>query len=159
MGHNVHVINIIYPAVYYMWKLLREQIIRLLITRASLVAQMVKRLPVMRETWVWSLGREDLLEKEMATHSSTLAWRIPWMEEPGRLQSTGSQRVRHGWATSLVHCFSLQKEKHFFSFSCVSVWNDGWLRNLLWSSLHGVWNSNHYAVHLTYTVLYVNVSQ
>ena len=59
----------------------------------SLVAQMVKRLPAMRETWVQSLGREDPLEKEMATHSSTLAWKIPWTEEPGRLQSMGSQRV------------------------------------------------------------------
>ena len=61
----------------------------------SLVAQMVKRLPTMRETRVQSLGQEDLLEKEMATHSSILAWKIPWMEEPGRLQSMGSQRVRH----------------------------------------------------------------
>ena len=56
---------------------------------------MVKRLPTMWETWVQSLGREDLLEKEMATHSSTLAWKIPWTEEPGRLQSMGSQRVGH----------------------------------------------------------------
>ena len=63
--------------------------------RASLVVQMVKRLPAMRETWVQSLGWEDPLEKEMATHSSTLAWKIPWMEEPGRLQSMGSQRVGH----------------------------------------------------------------
>ena len=55
----------------------------------SLVAQRLKRLPAMRETWVRSLGREDPLEKEMATHSSILAWRIPWMEEPGGLQSTG----------------------------------------------------------------------
>ena len=62
---------------------------------ASLVAQSLKRLPGMRETRVRSLGREDLLEKEMATHSSTLAWRIPWTEEPGRLQSIGSQRVGH----------------------------------------------------------------
>ena len=62
---------------------------------ASLVAQRLKRLPPMQETWVRSLGREDPLEKEMATHSSILAWRIPWMEEPGRLRSTGSQRVRH----------------------------------------------------------------
>ena len=53
--------------------------------RASLVAQMVKCLPAMWETWVRSLGWEDPLEKEMATHSSTLAWKIPWMEEPGRL--------------------------------------------------------------------------
>ena len=62
---------------------------------ASLVAQMVKHLLAVQETWVQSLGREDPLEKEMATHSSTLAWRIPWMEESGRLQSTGSQRVGH----------------------------------------------------------------
>ena len=63
------------------------------IVRASLVAQTAKRLPAMRETRVRSLGREDPLEKEMAPRSSILAWRIPWMEEPGRLQSTGSQRV------------------------------------------------------------------
>ena len=56
---------------------------------------MVKCLPAMRETWVRSLGQEDPLEKGMATHSSILAWRIPWMEEPGRLQSMGSQRVGH----------------------------------------------------------------
>ena len=55
----------------------------------------VKRLPTMRETWVQSLCQEDLLEKEMATHSSILAWKIPWTEEPGRLQSMGSQRVGH----------------------------------------------------------------
>ena len=58
---------------------------------ASLVAQRLKRLPVMRGTWVQSLDREDPLEKEMATHSSILAWTIPWTEEPGRLQNTGSQ--------------------------------------------------------------------
>ena len=62
----------------------------------AVVAQMVKRLPTMRETRVQSLGREDLLEKEMATHSSILTWKIPWMEELGRLQSMGSQRVGHG---------------------------------------------------------------
>ena len=60
---------------------------------ASLVAQTVKRLPAMRETRVRFLGREDPLEKEMAIHSSTLAWKIPWMEEPDRPQSMGSQRV------------------------------------------------------------------
>ena len=64
----------------------------------SLVAQRLKRLPGMWETWVRSLDREDRLEKEMATHSSTLAWRIPWREEPGRLQSMGLQRVGHDWA-------------------------------------------------------------
>ena len=61
----------------------------------SLVAQTVKHLPTMWKTWVQSLGREDLLEKEMTTHSSILAWKIPWMEEPGRLQSMGLQRVGH----------------------------------------------------------------
>ena len=62
---------------------------------ASLVAQVIKRLPAMCETRVRSLRREDPLEKEMATHSSTLAWKIPWTEEPGRLQSMGLQRIRH----------------------------------------------------------------
>ena len=63
--------------------------------RASLVAQMVRNLPAMWETRVRSLGQEDPLEKEVATHSSILAWRIPWSEEPGRLQSMGLQRVGH----------------------------------------------------------------
>ena len=62
---------------------------------SSLVAQTVKHLPIMQETWVQSLGREDLLEKEMATYSSILAWKTPWTEEPGGLQSMGSQRVGH----------------------------------------------------------------
>ena len=66
-----------------------------MVTKASLVAQSVKSLPAMQETWVRSLGRKDPLEKEMAIHSRVLAWRIPWTEEPGRLQSTASQRVRH----------------------------------------------------------------
>ena len=61
----------------------------------SLVAQTVKRQSTMWDTWVRSLGREDPLEKEMAIHSSTIAWKIPWTEEPGRLQSMGSQRVGH----------------------------------------------------------------
>ena len=62
---------------------------------ASLVPQLVKNLPAMQETWVQSLCQEDLLEKEIGTHSSILAWEIPWTEEPGRLHSMGSQRVRH----------------------------------------------------------------
>ena len=65
----------------------------------SLVAQTVKRLPTMQETWVRSLGREDPLEKEMAPHSSTLAWKIPWTQEPGRLQSMGLRRVGHNLVT------------------------------------------------------------
>ena len=63
----------------------------------------------MQETWVLSLGWEDPLEKEMAPHSSTLAWKIPWMEEPGRLQSMGLQRVGHDWAASLVQTDSMDK--------------------------------------------------
>ena len=66
----------------------------------SLVAQRLKRLPPMWETQVQSLGWEDPLEKEMVNHSSILAWRIPWTEKPGRLQSMGSQRLRHDWVTS-----------------------------------------------------------
>ena len=62
---------------------------------------MVKCLPTMWESWVRSLGQEDPLEKEMATYSSTLVWKIPWVEEPGKLQSVGLQRVRHDSATSL----------------------------------------------------------
>ena len=69
--------------------------------RASLAAQMVKCLPAVQEIRIQSLGQEDSLEKEMATHSSPLAWKIPWTEKPGRLQSMGSQRVGHDWATSL----------------------------------------------------------
>ena len=68
---------------------------RALLTPPSLVAQMVMNLPATQETAVQSLGWEDPLEKEKATHSSILAWKIPWTEQPGRLQSTGSQRVRH----------------------------------------------------------------
>ena len=66
---------------------------------ASLVAQMVKDPPAMWKTWVRSLGWEDPLEKGMATHSSILAWKIPWTEEPGGLQSMGSQSVGHDWVT------------------------------------------------------------
>ena len=62
---------------------------------SSLVTQAVKNLPAMWETWVQSLGWEDLLEKGMAPHSNILAWRIPWTEKPGRLQSIGSQRIGH----------------------------------------------------------------
>ena len=67
--------------------------------RTSLVAQTVERLPTMRETWVQFLGQEDLLEKEMATPSSILVWKIPRTEEPGRLQPMGLQRVGHDWTT------------------------------------------------------------
>ena len=68
--------------------------VSLVSSMASLVLQMVKNLPALQETWVQSLGWEDSLEKGMATHSSILARKIPWTEEPGRLQSTGAQRVK-----------------------------------------------------------------
>ena len=94
---------------------------------ASLLAQMVKNLPAMRETQVWSLGQEDPLENGMATHSSILAWRISWTEEPGRLQSVGSQRVQHDWVSN-THIYSvfwgaalLQLSLHCLSLSCVFV--------------------------------------
>ena len=67
----------------------------LLYSWASLIAQMVKNLPAMRETWIRSLDWEDPLEEVMATHSSILAWRLPWTEEPGGQQSMGWQRVQH----------------------------------------------------------------
>ena len=119
-----------------MWTTLVVQWLRLLFRcgfDAFLVAQTVKRLPAMWETWVRFLGLEDPLEKEMAIHSSTLAGKIPWMEEPDRLQSMGSQRVGHDWATSLdtdnfwveAGCF-LQSQSAFHHpdscFSNISSW-------------------------------------
>ena len=101
----------------------------------------LKHLPAMRETWIWSLGWEDPLEKEMATHSSTLAWKIPWMEEPGRLQSMGSQRVRQDWATSfslsLCYCSTktvtdnTQMKKHGYALIKL-YWH--WNLKVIWFS-------------------------
>ena len=71
--------------------------------QSSLVAQLVKNPPAMQETLVQFLGQEDPLEECVATHSSILAWKIPWTEEPGGLQSMGSQRVRHNWVTKHMH--------------------------------------------------------
>ena len=82
--------------------------------RASQVAQMVKNLPAMQETWVWSLGGEDPLKEGMATHSSILAWIIPWTEEPGGVHSMGSQRVRHDWVTD-TFTFTHTGEDHLFN--------------------------------------------
>ena len=93
---------------------------------ASLVSQMVKNPPAMQETWVLSLGWEDLLEEEMATHSSILAGIIPWTEKPGRLQSMGSQRVRHNGATE----HALLKYSSF----AMKASND----SFEWSSLIGI---------------------
>ena len=88
---------------------------------------MVKHLPAMQETWVRSLGREDPMEEEMTTHSSTLVWKIPWMDEPGRLQAMGSQRVAYNWATSLSDFPFLS---YGFSSSHIWMWEldhkEGW---------------------------------
>ena len=94
----------------------------------SLVAQrVIKRLPTMWETLVWSLGWEDPLEKEMTTHSSILAWKISWTDEPGRQQSIGSQRLRHDWMTSLslslLHLYSRYESFAYMDLSvfCIIV--------------------------------------
>ena len=84
-------------------------------TLTSLVAQTVKCLSTMRETWLRSLGQEDPLEKVTAIHSSTIAWKILWTEEPGRLQSTGLQRVGHDWATSLHFKMTLNWLYHYIN--------------------------------------------
>ena len=80
---------------------------------ASLVVQMVMNLPAMQETRVWSLVQEDPLEKEMATDSSILIWRIPWPGEPGELQSKGSQRVGHDWATNTLGTFNACESRSY----------------------------------------------
>ena len=89
----------------------------------GLKAQRLKHLPAMRDIWVRSLGLEDPLEKEMATHSSILAWEIPWTEEPCGLQSMGLQRVGHDWATSLSFflSFFLSPASGFQSYSYSSL--------------------------------------
>ena len=86
LNYNIHTIEFTFM---YLWRW------------ASLVTQMVKNLPAMQKTKVWYLGQEDRLEESMTTHFSILAWRISWTEEPGWLQSVGSQRVRHDWWLSM----------------------------------------------------------
>ena len=110
----------------------------------AMLAQRLKHLPAMRDTWVWSLDWEDPLEKEMATHSSILAWRIPWTEEPDGLQPMGSQRVGHNWATSLSLslwlCWSyLQHMGSFIAehglFSSCGTWAQEH-----WPGSYGMWD-------------------
>ena len=98
-------------------KSLRKFHILVFVNKRYLVAQRLNRLPPMQETQVQSLGQEDPLEKEMVTHSSILTWRIPWMEKPGKLQSTGLQRVRQDWVTSLTH-------SHIHSLTHSTPWGD-----------------------------------
>ena len=101
------------------------------------MAQTVKRLPEIQETWVRSLGWEDPLEEEMAAHSSVLTWRIPWTEEPGGLQSMGSQRVGHNWVTNThTHTHNLQLPWGFSgkesSCLCRRREFDPWVRKIPW---------------------------
>ena len=101
---------------------------------ASLVAQTIKNLPAMQEIQVQFLGWKDSLEKGMATHSSILAWRIPWAEEPGGPQSMGSQRVKHDWVNNTFYCChkKLPKAKWFkpmlsYDLTAVQVWRLTWI--------------------------------
>ena len=110
VSQNRQEINLLIPEQGRTWAILAMGI--------SLVAWRLKRLPAMRETWVRPLGWEDPLEKEMATHSSILGWRIPWTEEPDGLQSVGSQRVRHDWA----HTLSLFTVRPTMSWSVPRPW-------------------------------------
>ena len=103
---------------------------------------LVKHLSTMWETWVQSLGWEDVLEKEMATHSSILAWKIPWMEEPGRLQSMGSQRVGHDWETSLsLFTYAVSLSKSPSTVQVLSSWKSALCWVLLLLSCQAVSNS------------------
>ena len=88
------------------------------ISHSSLVAQRVKNPPAKQDTWVRSLGWEDPLERGMATHSSILPWRVPWTEEPVRLQSIGLQRVRHDWATKHTH---IHRQVHCWNYIVTPV--------------------------------------
>ena len=101
------------------------------------MAQRLKRLPAMQETWVRSLGREDALEKEVAPHSSTLAWRIPWTEESGRLQSMESQRVGHDWATSLSLFTFMRWRRRWKPLQCSCLENPR-DRGAWWAAFYGV---------------------
>ena len=109
---------------YLQWILINDEIWDFC---PSLMAQMVKNLPAMQETQVGSLGQENPLEKGMGTHSSILAWRIPWTEKPDRLQSMGSQRVAHDRATNtFFHTFTFKMIFRWDFWSCVDPvmgWN------------------------------------
>ena len=107
---------------------------------ASLIARLVNHQPAMQETRVQFLDQEDPVEKEMVTPSSTFAWRIPWTEEPGRLQSTGSQRVRHNWATS-ISLFTITSYCIIHNISLVVKWLCGLKNHGLVTQLLGHFSS------------------
>ena len=100
----IHVSIFIFSEQDNLWPNLKKE-------KASLVAQMVKNLPEIQEIWVWSLGWEDALEKELATYSSNLVWRTPWTEEHGGLQPMGSERIWHNWVTKTFFHVSLSRKK------------------------------------------------
>ena len=102
----------------------------------TLVAQMVKNPPAMLETGVWSLGWKDPLEKEMTIHTSTLAWRIPWIQEPAGLQSTGLQRVRHDWATNTHTTSPIQASLVVQMVKNLPAMKETWVQSL---GQRGVW--------------------
>ena len=108
------------------------------------LAQTVKNPPAKRETWVRSPGWEDTLEECMATHSSILAWRIPWIEEPDGLQSIGLQRVRHNWSDLVCTHTHLQ-------YSCLENPID---RGALWATVHGVTKSQTWLSNFTSLTMY-----
>ena len=115
---------------------------------------MVKHLPKMYETRVQSLGREDPLKKEMATHSSTLAWKIPWTEEHGRLQSMGSQRVKYDWATSLSFSLSLPRARYCMWYLFITQY---WITYLFFWALATLYNYKDKNTFLTGVFLYLCV--
>ena len=140
ISKNTHFSDIIINTLFFLWLwfalflcpffTFKFYIYIYLKCKTSLVAQTVKCLPTMQETWVRSLGREDPLQKEMATHSSTLAWKIPWMEEPGRLQSMGLQRVD---TTERLHL--IFKMFHVSNKQLTFVFHLSWKSSpLIWSS-------------------------
>ena len=124
------------------------------------MTQRLKRLPAMQETQVQSLGQEDPLEKEMATHSSVLAWRIPWKEEPGGLQSLGSQRVRHDWVMSISLILIKKKTQQIRTKKELSQTDDGnlFLKTQLISYLRvkdwmfSSYNQNEHHFHATFVL-------
>ena len=122
------------------------------------LAQMVKNLPAMQETQVWPLGREDPLEKGMATHSTILAWRIPWTEEPGVLQSVGLQRAGHDWATNIT--IDRMSGVWFWAWKCpdqlwsLSPVNFLGLRILIWKRRWTRWWVGGIDIHTCITTYY-----
>ena len=112
---------------------------------ASLVFQTVKNLPALWETWVWSLDWEELLKKGTATHVSFLAWRIPWTEEPGGLQSMGSQRVRHDLVTFTSLHMPTDGIRHFQEYYYKKLVNKSKIQNMQFTKRRALWIEGYIA--------------